>query len=232
MDYIQAFYIIWGILPFDEFSIQPQKLIKPDLFDPALDALDQAAVFSVGKWIAAKITSMSSGKIYLSRKRNQQKTFEHFLIGQSVICQVTSLAGFAAFVDIGEGIVAIAHISELSVTRYKDINKWLHIGEKFLGIITSISEDGKIIVSRKEYHLGHDISLNRNQAILAKVGSPLPDGTGYFVEITPSISGIMNSERDVEFEEAQEVICCVRRYVVLNNGNIGYKLSFVGFPIS
>lgn len=215
---------IYGILPFDEFSVQNFNLIKPDPKNPNQFILGKDAFFSGGKWINCYIISMNNNNIYISRKMTQTIEFYNLEVGQEVNCEITSLNHPYTFVDIGKGIVALNLIQDLSITRYTDVKNWFNVGDKFSAIITDIQPNKRIFVSRKAYFEKHSLNetIKINQILPCRIADKIAGG--YFVEITPLISGIMDTEKT--FQEGQNVLCYVKRITKRNNGKIAYHLTF------
>lgn len=217
---------IFGTLSFDDYSIQHFRLLEADTSNPSNFILGKDAYFSIGNWIKCYIISMNNNNIYLSRKETQLITFQNLQIGQEVNCKVTTLNHPYTFVDIGNGIIALAPINELSLTRYTDVKNWFNIGDKFSAIITNITPDKKICVSRKAYieKTTYNKKILPEEIIPCRISNKL-DG-GYFVEITPLISGIMDTEEILD--EGSYVLGYVKKVKELKNGKIGYQLCLYG----
>lgn len=214
---------ILGILHFNDYSLQPQELLKPDPIYPNRNLLGKDAIFSGGNWINCFITRISEN-IYISRSLTQT-SYCNLKIGQEVICTVTGLHHPSTFVDIGNGIIALNTIQELAVTRYEDVNNWFEIGEKFPAIITEITPDKKIFVSRKQYYKKHtpDI-IKEHEMRICRICNPTYNG--YFVEIDALTSGIMDAEANLNFSEGDEVVCFVQKITQRIDGKTHYHLKF------
>ena len=72
-------------------------------------------------------------------------------VGQVVNGVVKGIQKYGAFIEIGEGIVGLLHIEDISVARIKSPLERLSIGEKINVIIKSVDkETGKIFFTHKE----------------------------------------------------------------------------------
>ena len=211
---------ILGILHFNDYSLQPQELLKPDPLYPNRNILGKDAIFSGGTWINCFITSISEN-IYISRTLTQAHSYHNLKVGQEVTCTITGLHHPSTFVDIGNGIIALNIIQELAVTRYENVNKWFEIGEKFPAIITEITPDNRIYVSRKQYFMRHtpDI-IKEHEMRICRICNPI--ASGYFVEIDPLNTGIMDAEANENFSEGDEVVCFVQRVTKRTDGKTHY----------
>ena len=75
---------------------------------------------------------------------------EKYAVGDIVKCKVAKLTDFGAFLDLGDGLEGLLHISELSDKKVTDIEKILTIGEELeVRIIKMEAEARKIGLSLK-----------------------------------------------------------------------------------
>ncbi len=72
-----------------------------------------------------------------------------FEVGQIVEGKVTGIVGYGAFVDIGDGVSGMVHISEIASTYVNDIRDHLEIGQQVKVLVLDVHEDGKIALSIK-----------------------------------------------------------------------------------
>ena len=73
-----------------------------------------------------------------------------FEVGQIVEGKVTGIMSYGAFIDLGDGISGMVHISEVAQTYVKEINEYLSIGQEVKVKILSIDDRGKISLSIKQ----------------------------------------------------------------------------------
>ena len=110
----------------------------------------------VHKFVQFKIkTATDKNNIIISRKEVQQETLEWIKTelkeGTKVTGIVKGIKPYGAFIEIGGGVVGLAHIEDLSVARIKSPAERLNIGQKVEVMVKYIDRDtGKIILSYKE----------------------------------------------------------------------------------
>lgn len=73
-----------------------------------------------------------------------------FEVGQIVEGKVTGIVNYGAFVDIGDGVSGMVHISEVAPTYVNEIKDHLTIGQEVKVKILTIDENGKIGLSIKQ----------------------------------------------------------------------------------
>ncbi len=103
-------------------------------------------VVSLGQEIEAVVVSIEGDKIGLGIKQRLQDPWEtveeKFPIGEKIRGKVTSLAAYGAFVDIGEGIEGLIHISEMSWTkRVRHPKDVLSVGDEVEAVILAIDTE-------------------------------------------------------------------------------------------
>ncbi len=64
--------------------------------------------------------------------------------------RITGLKPFGAFVDLGEGVTGLVHISEVSTGYVQNINDLLQIGQTVKVKVLSISPEGKVALSIRQ----------------------------------------------------------------------------------
>ena len=70
--------------------------------------------------------------------------------GKIVTGKVTGVTNFGAFVDLGEGVTGLVHISEISTAYVKDINDHVKVGDSVEVKILPPDKKGKIGLSIKQ----------------------------------------------------------------------------------
>lgn len=180
---------IEGILTFDESSIDELK--------GSSDTPVQVRTILKKRIIRAKILKIEDGKIYLSRKANLLEVLKKVKenIGGLFNATAENVGGHNVFCDIGEGLIAYCSVEEVSRIRIKDTREWVKIGQHFTVKVTDICKDNNFIwCSIKRGSYGDYSVFKHGMKVRARVGNAITgeDGniTGYYVEITPAISGI------------------------------------------
>lgn len=73
-----------------------------------------------------------------------------FEVGQIVEGKVTGIMNYGAFIDLGDGVSGMVHISEVAPTYVKEIKDHLTIGQEVKVKILAVDEKGKISLSIKQ----------------------------------------------------------------------------------
>ena len=157
-------------------------------------------VGKVHKYIQFKVKGVTeNNNIILSRKDVQKEALEQAMgnlnEGDKVNGIVKNITPYGAFVEIGGGVVGLAHIEDLSVARIKSPFERLKIGQKVNIVVKSIDRtSNKISLSYKE-SFGTWIE-NANKF---KVGDKVTginretekNKNGIFIELTPNLVGMI-----------------------------------------
>lgn len=70
-------------------------------------------------------------------------------VGKIVEGKVTKITNFGAFVDLGDGVTGMVHISEVASTYVKEISDYLKENQMVKVMVLNIGDDGKIGLSIK-----------------------------------------------------------------------------------
>lgn len=188
---------IRGIIPKEEvqFSLDGEKV------------KDIAILTRVGKTVAFKVVGFERGEYgdilaILSRKAAQRECYENyisaFLPGDIIPAKVTHLENFAAFVDVGCGLVSLLSIDSISVSRIAHPSSRLSVGESFFTVVKSIDERGRIYVTEREL-LGtweeNAREFKEGETVRGIVRSV--EDYGVFVELKPNLAGLAEYREDV-----------------------------------
>jgi small subunit ribosomal protein S1 len=151
-------------------------------------------------------------KLIVSQKAaladDQKKTLSEYKVGKKIEGKITGVAGFGAFVEFGDNLEGLVHISELAWQRIDNPNDVVKVGDRVKAEIISV-EGGRISLSMKRL-------IKDPWAIIAekyKVGDQVKGKVlkinpfGAFVELDKDIHGlahiseltshIINSPEDV-----------------------------------
>lgn len=121
-----------------------------------------------------------------------------FKVGDRVPGQVSFVATYGAFVELGEGLEGLLHVTEMSWTRkVNHANEFLKVGQEIETKIIGINkEDKRISLGLRQLHANPWDTI-RNEV---KVGETMKGkirgltNTGIFVAITDSIDGLIRKE--------------------------------------
>ena len=139
-----------GIIPREEAAYSTSGEVR-----------DIAIITRVGKRVAFTVKEIEhkGGAVlaHLSRRDVQKLCMEqyisHLTPGDVIPVRVTHLEPFGAFVDIGAGIVSLASVDTLSVSRISHPSDRLSVGECGYAVVRSIDREcGRIYMSLRELY--------------------------------------------------------------------------------
>ena len=151
--------------------------------------------------------------VILSRKEVQEEALNwvknDLEKGQKVTGIVKNIKPYGAFIEIGGGIVGLAHIEDLSIARIKSPFERLKIGQKVEVVVKYIDkEKGKVILSYKETlgtweeNAKKFVSGSRTKGIVRETEK---NKNGIFIELTPNLVGMAEYEEGLEYGQEVEV---------------------------
>ena len=195
-----------GIIPREEveaINIQENGLPKENL-----------CTGKVHKFVQFQIKDIEGpNRLILSRKQVQQEALNYIKndlkVGEKVTGIVKNIKNYGAFIEIGGGVVGLAHIEDLSVARIKTPHERLKIGQKLEVMIKSIDrEEGKVILSYKEL-LGtweeNAEKFTPGIKVKGKVRETEKNKNGIFIELTPNLVGMAEYEEGLKYGQDVEV---------------------------
>ena len=120
-----------------------------------------------------------------------------------------SIKPYGAFIEIGGGIVGLAHIEDLSVARIKTPYERLNIGQKVEIVVKSIERDtGKVILSYKETlgtweeNVKNFMTGMKTKGIVRETEK---HKNGIFIELTPNLVGMAEYEEGLTYGQPVDV---------------------------
>lgn len=168
----------------------------------------------VHKFVQFKVKEIDSqNRVILSRKQVQEEALgwvkNNLKVGDKVTGIVKSIKSYGAFIEIGGGVVGLAHIEDLSVARIKTPHERLKIGQKVEVVVKSINrEQGKIILSYKETLGSWEENAQKFKSgikVKGKVRETEKNKNGIFIELTPNLVGMAEYEEGLEYGQDVEV---------------------------
>jgi small subunit ribosomal protein S1 len=91
-------------------------------------------------------------KLIVSQKaalaEDQKKTLSEYKVGKKIEGKITGVAGFGAFVEFGDNLEGLVHISEIAWQRIDNPNDVVKVGDKVKAEVISV-EAGRISLSMK-----------------------------------------------------------------------------------
>lgn len=168
----------------------------------------------VNKFVQFKVKKVQDdGNVILSRKEVQQDALNwiksDLQVGQKISGIVKNIKPYGVFIEIGGGVVGLAHIEDLSVARIKTPAERVKIGQKLDIVVKSIDRDeGKVILSYKEL-LGtwEDNVQNFKEKTQVKgiVRETEKNKNGIFIELTPNLVGMAEYVDGLEYGQTVDV---------------------------
>lgn len=194
-----------------DLSSMPGRIPRKEAVAPWISGAEReiALLSRVGKTVCFTVTDLLADAkgapcALLSRRAAQERALEWMLEtlrpGMILICRVTHLESFGAFVDIGCGIIAMLPIEHISVSRIPHPRERFQVGQKILAAVLSIDrENRRFTMTHREllgtwmenasrFHPGETV-----QGIVRSVRD-----YGAFVELSPNLSGLADPKEEVK----------------------------------
>lgn len=156
-------------------------------------------VGKLNKYVQFKVEGIEgTATLLLSRKAVQEEVIDSIQkdleIGQILTGIVKNIKPYGAFIEIGGGVVGLAHIEDLSIARIKTPYERLKIGQKIDVVVKSIDKDnGKVNLSYKET-LGtweeNAKKFTQGMNVHGIVRETEKNKNGIFIELTPNLVGM------------------------------------------
>lgn len=177
---------------------------------------DISVISMVGKATCFTVLSVKADEkgqplAELSRRAVQERAMNAFLKdltpGAVLICRVTHLERFGAFLDIGCGIIAILPIEYSSVSRISHPKERFFPGQKLLAAVHSIDPERRRITLTHRELLGTWMEnasyFQAGETVRGIVRSVKPYGS--FIELTPNLSGLTDQREGLHSGDSVSV---------------------------
>ena len=201
--HIQLGNEIEGIIPRSEVEDMQEGL--PD---------ERLCTGKVHKYVQFKIENIENDNtVVLSRKSVQQEASQYIKnimqVGEQVTGIVKNIRPYGAFIEIGGGVVGLAHIEDLSVARIKTPYERLKIGQKVKVVVKSIDRyTGKVNLSYKET-LGtweeNAEKFSTGMKVEGIIRETEKNKNGIFIELTPNLVGMAEYAEGYEYGQKVNV---------------------------
>ncbi len=182
-----------GFLPVSQLSVEHYPRVEGGNKNKILERL----LDYVGNDFKVKVIDVDEveGKLIVSEKlaraEQQQEKIAQYKVGDNIEGQITGVVDFGAFVEFGEGLEGLVHISEIAWQRIDDPNDFLNVGDEVKAEIISI-DDSKISLSIR------NLQIDPWQVVAEKYNiGDVVKGTvlkinpfGVFVELDEDIHGL------------------------------------------
>lgn len=168
----------------------------------------------VNKFVQFRVKEMNEdGCVIISRKDVQKDALKwiknDLQVGQKIQGIVKSIKPYGVFIEIGGGVVGLAHIEDLSVARIKSPSERVRIGQKIDVLVKSIDRnEGKVILTYKEL-LGtweeNVKNFKEKTHVKGIVRETEKNNNGIFIELTPNLVGMAEYVDGLEYGETVDV---------------------------
>ena len=183
----------------------------------------------IGKNVNARVKKViDSNFLLLERESIMRETYDALKskVGEIVVATVEGVLEYAMFIDIGNGVNSMLHVSEVSQARYYDLTRIFHSGEELkVKILGFDPETGFFSVSRKDTY--QKVTFEVGTCIKVRCAGYLHDKTGVYVEFNPQTLGIMDVPENMcyfEFLDGDEVVVSIK-----GENDKGFKANFFSF---
>lgn len=179
-----------AFLPFNEVTIYPLTYSKK--YSEPHSPLQVTSLKN--KIICTKVKEIINGKIILSRKENMIEAYTSIKNEKMLPFNVTSINKTSVFGDVGYGIHAKIHISDLCKCRIRSATEICNVGDCFYVSVMDFDEFQRVNVSYKETFPKYDPTVFKAGDIITgtvneAINSP---NTGHYINIAPQVSGILD----------------------------------------
>lgn len=175
----------------------------------------------VNKFVQFKVKEVQkdSNTVILSRRDVQKDAIKwvksELHEGQKINGIVKNIKPYGAFIEIGGGVVGLAHIEDLSVARIKSPAERVKVGQKLDIVVKSIDrEEGKVILSYKELLGTWDENVNKfkeGTRVKGIVRETEKNKNGIFIELAPNLVGMAEYVQNLEY--GQEVDVYIKKII-------------------
>lgn len=141
---------IEGFLPVSQLTVEHYPRVEGGDKNRILELLSKF----VGQELRVKVIDVdeTDSKLIVSERaaweEKQQAVISQYKIGDTIEGKVTGVVDFGAFVEFGDNLEGLVHISELAWQRIDDINNFVKVGDVVQAKIISI-DGSKISLSVK-----------------------------------------------------------------------------------
>lgn len=153
----------------------------------------------INETLNVKIISFDkvTNKLIFSEKAAGDTAIEEKLskivVGGTLKGRITGIVDFGLFVDIGDGVEGLVHISEVSWQRVSDLRTLFSVGDEINVSVTGIA-DGKVSLSIKRLSDDPWVKSTADMKVGDKVDGTITRITpfGAFVKINDSLDGLVH----------------------------------------
>jgi small subunit ribosomal protein S1 len=208
---------VMGFLPVSQLTTK---------YYPRVEGGDKSKILAhlksfIGKTFSVVVIDVDEreSKLIVSQKsawaEEQKKTLAEFTVGKVVEGKVTGVADFGIFVEFGENLEGLVHISELAWQRIDDPSDVVKVGDKVKAEIISV-DDGRISLSMKRLQKDPWINIAKKYKVGDKVRGKILkiNPFGAFIELDKDIHGLAHISElsDKIIHSPEDVVKVVNSY--------------------
>ena len=162
----------------------------------------------VHKYVQFRVKDLKDSDLaILSRKEVQNEALKQAIdelkLGQTLSGIVKNITKYGAFIEIGGGVVGLAHIEDLSVARIKTPFERLKIGQKVDVVVKYIDKENKKINLSYKEHFGtweeNAQKFKIGETVKGIVRETEKNHNGIFVELTPNLVGMAEYKEGISY---------------------------------
>lgn len=181
-------------------------------YSPSSKKTKSVAIMSkVGKTVRFKVVDIHTDEdgnhfVKCSRAAAQKECYDNFINnltpGDIIKAHVTHIEDYGVFCDIGNGIIALLPIENISIIRITNPKKVLRTWKDLYAVVKNIDEQGRITLTHKEL-----LGTWEDEVSQFKVGETVPgvvktiESYGIFVQLSQNLSGLAEVSKNVHVED-------------------------------
>ena len=195
-------------------GIMPRKEIEAINAENSGGPRESLCTGKVNKFVQFRVKEVQEdGNVILSRKDVQQDALNwiksDLQVGDKLSGIVKNIKPYGVFIEIGGGVVGLAHIEDLSIARIKSPSERVKIGQKLDIVVKSIDrKEGKVILSHKELLGTWEDNIQKFQEktrVKGIVRETEKNKNGIFIELTPNLVGMAEYVDGLQYGESVDV---------------------------
>lgn len=215
---------IVGYIPEDEVCAERLKY-NLNYFDYSIQANS-----IIGKTACALITEINGNEVILSRKKLQEVATQTLRMYHTYNVLIKSVQAMGVFVDVGVGISGFIHKTEISKTPFSSTEDFrkdfgLYRGHVIPAKLICLEESIKLSF-RREFRFPF---LSRGDFVYGTVRNPIPDATGYFVELSPNDTAIVDAGEDLTLYYGSRILVEIKSSETIYEANDYYTKHHVKY---
>lgn len=171
-----------------------------------------AIMSKVGKTVRFKVTSIENADsgdtiiVNCSRAAAQKDCYTNYINkltpGDIIKAHVTHIEDYGIFCDIGNGIIGLLPIENISIIRITNPKTVLRTWKDLYAVVKSIDDTGRVTLTHKEL-----LGTWESEVSKFKVGETVPgivktiEPYGVFIQLSQNLSGLAEVNKNVRIED-------------------------------